>query len=174
MTPGIGGDGMSEREGSTDAPGQWAALVPELLVTDLGQSLAFWCDLCGFRIRFARPDEGFAYLELGGAQVMLETLARDAWITAPLRRPFGRGINLQIEVADAKALAARLTAQGVALFAPAEVAWYREGAIEHGQCQFLVQDPDGYLLRFIQPLGARVAAGAEGGLPPEPPGKARA
>jgi catechol 2,3-dioxygenase-like lactoylglutathione lyase family enzyme len=39
----------------------WAALVPELLVTDLDRSLAFYVDLCGFRIRISRPEDGFAY-----------------------------------------------------------------------------------------------------------------
>ncbi len=30
------------------------ALVPELLVADLDRSLGFWCDLCGFTVRYAR------------------------------------------------------------------------------------------------------------------------
>ena len=49
----------------------WARLVPELLVTDINKSLRFWRDLCGFAVLFNRPDEGFAYLDLGGAQIML-------------------------------------------------------------------------------------------------------
>jgi lactoylglutathione lyase len=36
-----------------------------------------------------------------------------------------------------------------------ETKWYRHDDIEHGQTQFLVQDPDGYLLRFMQDLGQR-------------------
>lgn len=27
-------------------------LVPELLVTDVSRSISFWCDLCGFEIRY--------------------------------------------------------------------------------------------------------------------------
>ncbi|KZX20947.1 hypothetical protein ACH61_01933 [Rathayibacter tanaceti] len=38
-------------------PGADPALVPELLVTDLGRSLAFWCGPGGFRIRYSRPEE---------------------------------------------------------------------------------------------------------------------
>lgn len=133
----------------------WAPLVPELLVTDLTRSLAFYCDTCGFRLRFQRPDDGFAYLDLGGAQIMLEEVSDESWLTGPLQPPFGRGINLQIEVPDSGALLARLGAAGIAPFRPLSTDWYREGAIEHGQSQFLVQDPDGYLLRFVQPLGER-------------------
>lgn len=132
---------------------RWAALVPELLVTDLPRSLAFWCDLCGFRRRYARPEDGFAYLERGAAEIMLEELSNAAWQTGPMTPPFGRGINLQIEVADVTELARSLAAAGIALFAPVTTEWYRQDSGEHGQSQFLVQDPDGYLLRFVQPLG---------------------
>ncbi|MEO9168740.1 MAG: VOC family protein, partial [Aestuariivirga sp.] len=36
-----------------------------------------------------------------------------------------------------------------------EEKWYRAGDEEVGQRQFLVQDPDGYLLRLCQPIGRR-------------------
>jgi catechol 2,3-dioxygenase-like lactoylglutathione lyase family enzyme len=50
----------------------WNPLVPELLVADIDRSLAFWTGLIGFTVRFARPEDGFAYLDRDGAQVMLE------------------------------------------------------------------------------------------------------
>jgi len=61
------------------------ALVPELLVTDIEESLAFWRDLCGFTLKYARPDEGFAYIVRGSAHVMLEQagLGRN-WVTGAL------------------------------------------------------------------------------------------
>lgn len=133
----------------------WAPLVPELLVADLARSLAFYCGLCGFHLRYQRPEDGFAYLDLNGAQIMLEELSDESWLSGPIQPPFGRGLNLQIEVPDCAALLERLAAAGVAPFRPLSTDWYREGAIEHGQSQFLVQDPDGYLLRFMQPLGTR-------------------
>ena len=62
-----------------------ARMVPELLVSDLSRSLAFWMDLCGFEIVYRREDEGFVYLDLEGAQFMLEEVrGDDNWITAPL------------------------------------------------------------------------------------------
>ena len=36
-----------------------------------------------------------------------------------------------------------------------EEKWYRKNDKEVGHKQFLVQDPDGYLLRFFQDLGIR-------------------
>lgn len=130
----------------------WAALVPELGVSDFAASLAFYTDTLGFRLCYARP--GFAYLERGQAQIMLEDLA-GAWTTAPANRPFGRGINLQIEAEDAGQLYDRLRAAHWPIFRDIQESWYRAGDVEHGQREFLIQDPDGYLLRFAEPLGER-------------------
>lgn len=139
----------------------WALLVPELYVTDLNRSLNFYVDLLGFKVKFVRPEEGFAYIEMGQAQIMLDQIGpaqNRRWETAPLEPPFGRGMNLQIEVTDSSVLAGRLQDAGTDLFRPLEEAWYRQDEIENGQRQFLVQDPDGYLLRFIQHLGTRPIA----------------
>jgi hypothetical protein len=43
------------------------------------------------------------------------------------------------------------------VFMEIEEAWYRRKDVEVGNRQFLVQDPDGYLLRFFQDLGTRPA-----------------
>ena len=42
--------------GMTSDGEDWAALVPELLVVDLARSRGFYCDLCGFALRFAREE----------------------------------------------------------------------------------------------------------------------
>src|SRR6266851_5510954 len=75
--------------------GGFAVLVPELTVFDLAASLRFWCSVLGFEIAYQRAENGFVYLERGGAQVMLE-LSHGTWETGPLARPLGRGINLMI------------------------------------------------------------------------------
>jgi catechol 2,3-dioxygenase-like lactoylglutathione lyase family enzyme len=133
-------------------------LVPELLVEDLRRSLAFWCGPCGFRIHYARPEEGFASLVLGGAHVMLEQagLGRN-WIAGELEAPYGRGMNLQLHVEDAASTATALAEAGVPLFSPLETRWYRVGTEEAGVRQLVVADPDGYLLRFQSSLGRRPA-----------------
>lgn len=139
---------------------RWARLVPELLVADLPRSLAFWRDLIGFTVLFDRPEEGFAYLDLDGAQVMLEERSPDRrnWVTGPLDPPLGRGLNLQIEVPAVAPILDRLAAAAWPLFLGPEEKWYRTGAVESGQRQFLVQDPDGYLLRLAEVLGERPIA----------------
>lgn len=131
-----------------------AILVPELLVADLAASLRFWCGLCGFRVAYDRPEDRFAYLDRDGAQVMLEEAAGPGrrWITGELERPFGRGMNLQIAVADCAPILARLEAAGWPLYLDVEEKWYRVAGGETGVRQFIAQDPDGYLLRFSQAL----------------------
>ena len=111
--------------------------------------------IIGFRVRYDRPAEKFAYLDLGGAELMIEQ-ETDFWATAPRERPYGRGINLQIEVDDLAPILARLKAAGIPLFRPVEEAWYRAGQGYSGNRQFLVQDPDGYLLRMFEDLGSRM------------------
>ena len=75
--------------------------------------------------------------------------------TAPLEPPFGRGINLQTEAANVHALHSAVLAAGAAPLIPLEERWYARGGNEQGQRQFVVADPDGYLLRFFTDLGTR-------------------
>lgn len=133
-----------------------ARVVPELLVLDIHKSLHFWCGLCGFLVAYERMEEGFAYLDKHGSQVMLEEYGHGRnWITGPLEAPLGRGINLQIEVPTIAPILDALHGAGWPLFMPAEEKWYRAGTAEVGVQQFLVQDPDGYLVRFSAGLGRR-------------------
>ncbi len=133
-----------------------AKLVPELLVSDHAASLDFYVGLIGFAVTYDRPAERFAYLDLGGAELMIEQ-ETDFWLTARREKPYGRGINLQIEVGDLDGILARLRGAGVPLFRPVEEAWYRAGDTYAGNRQFLVQDPDGYLLRLFEDLGENPA-----------------
>jgi catechol 2,3-dioxygenase-like lactoylglutathione lyase family enzyme len=149
--------------GETSPLENWDKLVPEFLVRDLEASLHFWRDLLGFAVAYDRPEEGFAYLDLDGAQVMLERRnpAARQWLTGDLDLPLGRGINFQIEVPSVDAILGRLEAAAWPLFMACETKWYRAGAVESGQRQFLVQDPDGYLIRLTEVLGERPIGGRE-------------
>jgi catechol 2,3-dioxygenase-like lactoylglutathione lyase family enzyme len=133
-----------------------AKLVPELLVSNHVASREFYVRIIGFEVRYERPAEKFSYLDLGGAELMIEE-ETEFWTTAPREHPYGRGINLQIEVDALDPVLARLAADGIPLFRPVEEAWYRSGDRYSGNRQFLVQDPDGYLLRFFEDLGTRAA-----------------
>ena len=81
---------------------QHAALVPELSCSDFSISLDFYTKKLGFRILYDRPEQKFAYIALGDAQLMLEQ-SNGFWETAELQKPYGRGINFQIFVDDIQA-----------------------------------------------------------------------
>ncbi|CAB3835951.1 MULTISPECIES: bleomycin resistance protein [Achromobacter] len=126
-----------------------ARMVPELMVKDLARSRQFWIDLCGFEVVYQRDEEGFVFLDREGAQFMLEEVrGDDGWVTAPLEAPLGRGVNFEIKVKSIDGLCRALRDAGWPLYREPEERWYRSGAVEIGVQQFLVQDPDGYLLRF--------------------------
>jgi catechol 2,3-dioxygenase-like lactoylglutathione lyase family enzyme len=129
-----------------------AKLVPELLVSNHAASRDFYVHIIGFKVRYDRPAEKFSYLDLGGAELMIEQ-ETDLWLTAPRERPYGRGASLQIEVEDLRGILARVQHAGIPLFRQVEEAWYRANDRYLGNRQFLVQDPDGYLLRFFEDLG---------------------
>ncbi|PIF03752.1 MAG: bleomycin resistance family protein [Propionibacterium sp.] len=130
------------------------ALVPELAVTDLATSLSFYLAKLGFRIRYQREAEGFAYLEREGAELMLDQLNLGrSWLTGSMQQPFGRGVNLQIKVSDVAEL--RRGIDDEAIFLDLETRWYAGSDVEYGVKQFVVRDPDGYLLRLQQSLGTR-------------------
>jgi catechol 2,3-dioxygenase-like lactoylglutathione lyase family enzyme len=137
-----------------------AKLTPELDVDDLDRSVAFYVGVIGFRVVCDRPEERFAYLDLDGVHLMLEEAAGPGrrFRTAPLEHPYGRGMNLQIEVADADAVHTRVRAAGLEPLIALEERWYRQERVEVGNRQFVVADPDGYLLRICSDLGRRPPA----------------
>lgn len=135
-------------------------VVPEFAVTDWRASLRFYCEVLGFSCVYHRPEEGFAYLAREGAELMIDQINLGRTFGddhLPVSRPFGRGVNVQIRVAVVEPLVSALRAAGVDLTLPLEEKWYRRGEIEIGQRQFVVADPDGYLLRFYESLGIRSA-----------------
>lgn len=155
--------GVSHRQ---DRPLPTARLVPELDVSDFARSLRFYVDLAGFEVLYERPEDDFAYLSLDGAELMIER-GEGLWSTGPLERPYGRGINFQVMVSDVEAVHQRFVARDYPVMVPIEERWYRRDDVYVGQKQFLVKDPDGYLLRFGQDLGIRPVAGQAAGPAPE-------
>ena len=149
---------VSQNSSPPSAAASSCRLVPELNCRDFARSFAFYCDVLGFTPAYQRPEHRFAYLEREGVELMLEELTDDpdfTWWTGELEVPFGRGINFQIEVSDLDSLLQSLSRHGFKLRREPWEAWYRADDHENGQRQFLVQDPDGYLLRFCQDLGER-------------------
>jgi catechol 2,3-dioxygenase-like lactoylglutathione lyase family enzyme len=134
-----------------------ARLIPELDVHNLDKSLAFYVGVLGCEALYERPEERFVFLDFEGARLMLEEAAGPGrrFTTAPLEHPYGRGVNFQIQVADVDDLYARVLAAQSRVVIPIEQKWYRRDDHEVGNRQFVVADPDGYLLRFFTDLGRR-------------------
>ncbi|HEX4033877.1 MAG TPA: VOC family protein [Solirubrobacteraceae bacterium] len=137
-------------------PADWPRLIPELQVVSLEASLRFYED-AGFAVAYSRPDEAFIMLVREGAALMLEEIGGPGrrFGAASLERPLGRGMNLQVQVTNVVGLHGRMAERGWSLVADLEQRWYRMDDREAGNHQFVVADPDGYLLRFFEDLGTR-------------------
>ncbi|SFN47953.1 bleomycin resistance protein [Xenorhabdus japonica] len=125
-------------------------MVPELTVTNFSVSLDFYQRILGFKILIRRENLDFVYLGLGEAQLMLEEFHNSGWNTGELSKPLGRGINFQIEVDDVAPILENIKINKIELYRPLKDNYYNIGDTQACQREFLVQDPDGYLLRFSQ------------------------
>jgi catechol 2,3-dioxygenase-like lactoylglutathione lyase family enzyme len=129
------------------------SLIPEISVSNFQKSLSFYTKI-GFKLEYGRQEKNFAMLSFGNSQIMIEQY-NGHWETGKLEPPFGRGINFEIECKDVDLLSNLIKDNGYKLFRNVEENWYRQKNKEVGNREFLVQDPDGYLLRFAQSLGTR-------------------
>ena len=129
--------------------------IPELSVTNLENSLKFYKTI-GFKIEYDRPENKFAFVSLGEIQFMLQEISNDdKWELAPLSYPFGNGINFQLEVENVCEIYNNLKEKNYKITFDIEENWYRQDNRLLGNKEFLIQDPDGYLLRFSEDLGER-------------------
>lgn len=131
----------------------YKALVPELSVTNISESKKFYLDILGFHLEYERVEDKFAFLSLGEAQMMIEEL-NGSWNTAEWMYPLGRGVNFQMETDDVEGMAAALKGHGIKLFRDVMVNHYESADGGVIVKEILVQDPDGYLLRFSQMISA--------------------
>ena len=136
---------------------EWNQLLPEFDVFDLNESLHFYIDLIGFYKVYERIEEKFAFLQLGSVQIMIQQINFEniKWNTGKLEYPLGIGINFQIDVNNIDEIYGRLKAEDYKIFIDMEEHWYRKDDILMGCKEFLVQDPNGYVLRFSQDIGEK-------------------
>lgn len=128
-------------------------LVPVLYCSSFIESLHFYTDQLGFSILYERPEAKFCFLARDGAQLMLEEIGADKqWLTGDLQRPFGRGINMQFITTHVSELFEKLRHAHQVFFAPLEEKKYRRAEDTVACRQFVIQDPDGYLLRFSETI----------------------
>jgi catechol 2,3-dioxygenase-like lactoylglutathione lyase family enzyme len=124
-------------------------LIPELFVSNINKSKKFYIDILGFHLEYERLENKFAFLSYGEAQIMIEEI-NENWNTGELQYPFGRGINFQIATDDVYKLAYKLKKNNIILFRDIMESRYRCNDEVIVEKEILVQDPDGYLLRFSQ------------------------
>ena len=130
----------------------WNKIIPELSVTNLEDSLKFY-KTAGFKIEYERPENKFVFISLGEIQFMLQEISdKDKWTVAPLTHPFGNGINFQLEVTNLNEIYNNLKNSNYEITFDIEENWYRQDDKLLGNKEFLIQDPDGYLLRFFEDI----------------------
>ena len=128
-------------------------LIPELSVTNIDKSKEFYLTL-GFKIMYERKEDKFVFLELEGNQLMIEEI-NDNWNTGELEYPFGRGINISMTVSDIDNYYQDLVNKNISFFKDIMTNEYDVNGKTYLDKEFLIQDPDGYLLRFFQDLGEK-------------------
>lgn len=122
------------------------SLIPELSVTNIDKSKEFYTKI-GFKIMYERVEDKFCFLELEGNQIMIQE-ENDNWSVGEMEYPFGRGINISMSVSNVKELYDNIIKQDIKVFKELEVHHYRVDDKIYDDLEFLIQDLDGYLLRF--------------------------
>ncbi len=132
----------------------WNQILPEFDVFNLEESLHFYVDLVGFHIVYDRKEDKFSFLQFENVQIMIQQIDNNnnKWETGKLEYPLGVGINFQIDVTNIEDIYNRLKKAEYKIFLEIENHWYRKDNILMGCREFLVQDPNGYLLRFSQDI----------------------
>ena len=130
------------------------ALIPELNVSDIKKSLGFYLNILLFKLEYERKADKFAFLSLNESQIMIEE-RNGNWETGDLIYPYGRGINLQIVTNNIDELYKNIKRNNYPIKIEIQENWYRADNKLVGLKEFLVLDPDGYLLRFAQSIGER-------------------
>ena len=122
------------------------SLIPEFSVSNIKVSIDFYTSL-GFSIVYERVHDKFCFLQLEDNQIMIEQI-NDNWNTAKLEYPFGRGINISMSVKDIDKFYEEVKNKSIKIFMKLKVSKYVVNDVIYEDKEFLIQDPDGYLLRF--------------------------
>ena len=122
-------------------------LIPELSVFDILQTKNFYEEL-GFKIEYERREEKFVFMSFQDSQFMFEQIHDEGWNTGELIYPLGRGINFSIAVDDIENLYTFVKSKKLEIYKKLTKSVYLVNGIEEIQMEFLIQDPNGYLLRF--------------------------
>ena len=125
---------------------QFNPLIPEFYVSDFPKSLKFYTDI-GFKVEYKRTSPDFAFLSFQKSQIMIQQQEPN-WTTGKLEYPYGRGVNFQISVSNIDLIFNSLIKNNYSIKSQIKENSYKRDN-EILKCkEFLILDPDGYLLRF--------------------------
>ena len=127
-------------------------MIPEFTVINFKESLAFYTKILGFQVSYTRDSPSFAYLLLEKNELMIEEYHNEDWNIELLNQPLGRGVNFQIEITDVDIVYANIIQLNIPIYSEIKDISYKTNLELIKQREFLVQDPDGYLLRFCQKI----------------------
>ena len=124
------------------------ALIPELSVSNIESTKQFYISILGFKLEYERIDDKFMFLSYGESQFMFEEIHSEGWNVDILEYPLGRGINFSITCNDVEMLYNNIKNNKIEIYRDLKETIYMCDGKEEVQKEFLIQDPDGYLLRF--------------------------
>ena len=125
-------------------------LTPNLIVSDVARSVAFYRDVLGFQVQQTVPDAApfvFAIVTSGSVEIFLNAL--DAAVQeypAFKDRPIGGTLTMFIEVEGIRRVHEAIAAK-VRVVMPLEDKWY-------GMTEFAFLDPDGYVITYAERASA--------------------
>lgn len=122
-------------------------LIPELSVFDITQTKEFYATL-GFKLEYERKEDKFAFMTFEDSQFMFEQIHDDGWNIGELEYPLGRGINFSIACDHVEELYRTIQKEQIEIYRELTRNSYLVNGIATEQIEFLLQDPNGYLLRF--------------------------
>jgi len=127
-------------------PHELKKLTPNLIVSSVERSVAFYRDVLGFRVDATVPDAApyvFASMQSGPVEIFLNAPEPAvAEYPAFKDRPIGGTLTLFIEVDGIHESYASL-GERVRIVMPLEKKWY-------GVTEFAFEDPDGYVITFAE------------------------
>lgn len=134
---------------------EFNSILPELYISNFEDSIHFYHDILGFKIEYTRDNPKFAFLSYEKSQLMIQELKQGEKEDEKLEYPFGQGINFQIETESVQKIIESLKKNNYPLKRGIKDSWYKGKNTKYGCREILVQDPDGYLLRFSEDLGEK-------------------
>jgi uncharacterized glyoxalase superfamily protein PhnB len=127
-------------------PHSLTSLTPNLIVSNVEASMAFYRDTLGFAVEATVPDvapHAFAIVRTGTVRLFFNS-PESAVSEYPALggRPLGGSLTLFIDVVGIRDLYEALQSR-VQIVMPLEVKWY-------GQTEFAFEDPDGYVITLAE------------------------